>query len=333
MSYRVRFVDYAAQYHQHQDELDDAWFGCIERGDLILREDLERFEKNLAKFLGVKHVIGVASGTDALVLTLRALNIGAGDEVIVPSYTFRATVEAVLQVGATPVLVDKGEDWKKAKTKKTKVIIPAHLEGEIVHWTPDADVLMIEDACQAIGAKELTGIAAAYSFYPAKILGCLGDGGAIATNDDKLADTLYKMRNHCKGEWDSVGTNSRLDNIQAAILDVRLKYLPQALLRRKEIARRYDTGLALGVVGRPVVREIYQDYIIFVKDRDGLYDYLESKGIQTMKNGYPFPAVVQKLPETIKYEEHTLRIPCNETLSNEQIEYVIESINEYVRTV
>lgn len=326
MSYKVPFVDFAAQYNQHKEEYDYVIADVIQRGDLILRQDLEEFERNLAQILDVKHVVGVASGTDALLLSLKAAGVGPGDDVITCSYTFRATIEAIIHAGANPVLVDVGEDWRDYRTERTTAVIPAHLEGAVVDWKAE-DIVMIEDSCQAIGAKPLTGLTACYSFYPAKILGCLGDGGAIATNDDHVANTLRQLRNHDKGQWGRVAYNSRLDNLQAAFLSVKLKYLDEILLRRMEIADTYDEGVK--TVKKPVKRGVYQDYIIQVPDRDALAAFLEDAGIQTMKNGYPFPRGIEKKPKAVAYEENSLRIPCNETLTNEQVEYVIEKINEY----
>lgn len=326
MSYKVPFVNFAAQYKQHESEYIKAIHDVIDRGDLILRKDLQEFEKSIALYLGVKHFIGVASGTDALILSMKAIGIKPGDEVITCSYTFRATIEAILHVGAVPILADTDEDWRKYKTAKTKLIIPAHLEGKVINWIPDVDVDMIEDSCQAIGAKPLTGKTAAYSFYPAKILGCLGDGGGIATNDKDIADMLYRLRNHDKDGWTLVAYNSRLDNIQASFLTVKLHYLPQILTRRLEIANIYNSDLSIPT---PPSRSIYQDYIIEVSDRDALAIYLEDNGIQTMKNGYPFPQGVEKKTMARLYEEHSLRLPCNETLTDEQVGYVVEKINKF----
>ncbi|MEQ1846343.1 MAG: DegT/DnrJ/EryC1/StrS family aminotransferase, partial [Nitrospira sp.] len=203
------------------------------------------------------------------------------------------------------------------------------IAGETLDWVPDDDITMVEDACQAIGAKPLTGIAACYSFYPAKILGCYGDGGAIATNDESLYEELKIMRNHYKGDWKPYGYNSRLDNLQAAVLNVKLKYLPADLLRRKQIALMYDRDL-IGV-GLPKVRDVYQDYIISYEDRDGLKNWLTSQGIETMENGYPFPAGLYKGKRAEKYESESLRIPCNPDLTDEEVNYVIEKINEYTQ--
>lgn len=258
------------------------------------------------------------------------------DEILVPSYTFRATLEAVHHVGARPVLYDLDGRFEHLITKKTAGIIPAHLEGfvredmeEVADFTRRSGLTLIEDSCQAIGASPLHGVSAAYSFYPAKILGCLGDGGAVATNDPQMYEYLRKLRNHFKDDWRAgYGYNSRLDNIQAAVLNVKLKHLPSYLFRRKAIALKYDKGLV--GVGLPPVRDIYQDYVITLPNpetRDRIHGYLADNGIQTMKNEYPFPIEKGLMAEA--YEMCSLRIPCTPEHTDEEIEYVIETINSY----
>lgn len=328
MSTKINFWYPDRQYLAHKEEFDAEMRRVLKAGDLILREDVDKFEEGLAKFLGVKNVVSCASGTDALILSLKALGVGAGDEVITTSYTFRATVEAIHHTGATPVLVDMGEDWRVAKTSKTKAIIPAHLEGDVMDWEPDEGTLMVEDACQAIGAAPVRGDTACYSFYPAKILGCLGDGGAIATDNTELADHLRKMRNHYKDDWGrGYGYNSRLDNIQAAVLNVKLKYLPSYIQRRKEVAQMYDRGL-LGV-GVVPVRDVYQDYVVTHPEAEKLQSFLEEKGVQAMRNQYPFPDDLQKRPVATSYEANSLRLPCTPEHLDSEIEYVIKAVNSY----
>lgn len=327
----VRFFDPGRGYTRIKPHVDGIMQRVLAKGDLILREDLEEFEKNLAEYLGTKYAVGVASGTDALILTLKALGITG--EVLVPSYTFRATVEAVVHAGATPVLVDMGDDWRDYKTEATQAIIPAHIAGEILDWEPDDDVVMIEDAAQAIGASEVKGIAATYSFYPAKILGCYGDGGAVATNDENLYNELLKLRNHYKGGWEKVAYNSRLDNLQAAVLNLKLKYLPYDIARRKEIAEMYDKELSL-IVETPKQREVYQDYIIRCANKfecDSLFKFLAGEGIETMKNGYPFPTKYPKGLKAQEYEDESLRLPCNPELEDEEVKYVIKKIKEFYK--
>lgn len=330
----VRFWYPDRQYKALEVEIDAAIKRVCTNGDLILRQDVDEFEEKLAKFLGVDHVISVASGTDALLLSLKAYGIGAGDEVLVPSYTFRATVEAVHHAGATPVLYDLDGEYEHLLTDKTAAIIPCHLEGrlwddmlKVLQFADANDMVVIEDACQAIGNLVL-GDAACYSFYPAKILGCFGDGGAIATNDMELAERLRKMRNHYKGAWgEGYGYNSRLDNLQAAVLNVKIKYLYENLARRRQIAERYDRELQ--GVGKPPKRDVYQDYVISVPKRDELQDFLKEKGIETVANEYPFPDDLTKGSLTRSYEAYSLRIPCTPEHTDEEVERVIEAINEY----
>lgn len=327
----VRFFDPAKAYLRIKAEIDGVMQDVLERGDLILRKDVEDFEKNLAIYVGAKYAVAVASGTDALILSLIAAGIKPGDEVMVSSYTFRATVEAVHHVGAIPVLYDLDGEIKIGP--KTKAVIACHIAGE-VNMTPgfaetlkSQGVQLIEDACQAIGAAPIQGVTACYSFYPAKILGCYGDGGAIATNDPAIADELRKLRNHYKGDWSKYAYNSRLDNIQAAVLNVKIKYLPEDINRRKEIAETYDR--LLKGVGLPKVRTVYQDYIITHPKRDELKSFLSGAGIETLENTYPFPEGLEKGTWTKAYEAMSLRIPCNPDLTDEEVAYVVGKINEY----
>lgn len=327
----VRFFNPGEAYKKIKGEVLPEIERVLEHGELILRDDVALFEKNLAEYVGTRYAVGVASGTDALFLTLKVLGIGEGDEVICPSYTFRATIEAIHMTGATPILTDLNEDWMAYKTERTKAIVPAHIAGEVLDWIPDEDVLMVEDACQAIGADKVEGIAACYSFYPAKLLGCYGDGGGVATNDEDLWLKLKAIRNHYKGDWAGYGWNSRLDNLQAAVLNIKIKHLPEVILRRKQIALRYDEAMP-SVVKRPRTRNVYQDYIVAFRsnsEREQVYSFLQEHGIETMKNGYPFPAKSPKGKMTLNYEARSLRLPCNETLSDDEIEYVITKLHEF----
>lgn len=327
----IRFFDPAKNYLRLKPEIDAAIQDVCSRGDLILRKDLEEFETNLAKYLGVKHVIGVASGTDALTLSLVACGFQGGDVVVAPSYTFRATIEAIHHLGGVIRLYDYDSPIMLGDAD---FFVPAHIAGEVTEHAKKAmalanqfEIIVVEDACQAIGAYPMQGLAACYSFYPAKILGCLGDGGAIATNDSQLAEILYRIRNHDKGSWRRPAYNSRLDNLQAAVLNVKLKYLPQDIFRRKQIALMYDQGLK--TVGIDRVRDVYQDYIITHPNRDRLKLYLSLRGIETMDNGYPFPEGYHKGPSCVQYEAQSLRIPCNPELTDEEVQEVIDTINGY----
>lgn len=337
----VRFFNPGMIYKKHQAEFDAAISRVLTNGDLILRKDVEDFESNLAEFVGTKYAVGLNSGTDALYLALWALGIGAGDDVLVPSHTFVATAQVVHQLGATPIQFDM--DGAFRWTEKTKAIIVAHIEGNMdtnmALLTEEAKrrgVIIIEDSCQALGAVQggkkagTWGAAGAFSFYPAKILGAFGDAGALVTNDKELYETVKELRNHCKGRTSEWGINSRLDNIQAAILNVRIAHLDGMLARRQEIAEMYLHGLG-GVVGLPTntTGRVWQDFVITLDDRDGLHAFLTENGIETLKNGYPMP--LPKLPLSGEYESRSLRLPCNDVLSNEEVEYVIEKIKEFAK--
>lgn len=335
MSSSIRFFDPGKAYLKIRDKIDPVISRVLSEGQLILRKDVEEFEKNLSEYVGTKYAIGVASGTDALFLTLKALGIGIGDEVICPSYTFRATVEAIKMTGATPVLADMGDDWRMYRNEKTKCVVPAHIAGEVMDWTPTMqelkELLWVEDSCQAIGAQKVLGNAAVYSFYPAKLLGCYGDGGGIATDDEILYKQLKGWRNHWKDNWRPYGWNSRLDNLQAAVLNVKIKLLTDNIKRRKEIARRYDMSLP-SCVTKDRNRPIYQDYICSFpsqSERDSVYAFLADAGIETMKNGYPFPEQSPKGPKTLEYESRSLRLPCNEVLTDTEVQRVIDKMHEY----
>ena len=302
----------------------------LQAGDLILRGDVERFEQNLAHFCKTKYAVALNSGTDALYLSLWALGIGAGDEVIVPSHTFVATAQVIVQRGAKPVLVDMNDEWEKHITEKTKAVIPAHIGGAVLDWKPHGSIPVIDDSCQALGAEGLQGLIQCWSFYPAKILGAVGDAGGITTNNEALYRKIKELRNHCKTTYDTWGINSRMDNLQAAVLNVKMKYLPQTLERRQKIADMYSKALIdigdiippLGTHGR-----VWQDYIIYTQDRDALFNHLSKNGVETMKNEYPMP--IPKLPRADFYEKHTLRLPINEVLTDEEVQYVIETIQSF----
>lgn len=329
----VKFFDPGAAYRQIKEEVDAAMQDVLDRGDLILRGDLEEFEKNFAEYVGTKYAVGVANGTDAIYLSLMAHDINEKDVVLCPSYTFRATPDSVLRTGAEVILYDHEE--RPHFTSQITAWTPAWIAGEVPEWAEEAiaeakakGIIVVEDAAQAIGAAPVRGDCATYSFYPAKILGCYGDGGAIATNEETTYELLKRARNHFKGETGPVGLNSRLDNLQAAVLNIKLKYLPAYIKRRKEIAEMYDLHLE-GVVELPNKREVYQDYIIAGERMDDLYNHLKWNGVETMRNGYPFAQVLEKGPKTKAYEERSLRLPCNEVVTNEEILFVIQCITDF----
>lgn len=343
----IRFFHPGKAYLNHRGEMLGEIDRVLKGGDLILRQDLDDFEARFAAYTGKKHAIGVNSGTDALYLSLWALGVGPGDEVITSAHTFVASVQVIVQHGATPVLVDcrddlliHEEDIRKAITKNTKVIIPVHLTGDVVRFSDEflrdlavANIKIIEDAAQALGATGVGyGLTQCYSFYPAKILGAYGDAGAITTDYDGLADEFRNLRNHCKRGYSKWGINSRLDNLQATILNVRMKYLPDMQYRRAHIAHIYGEKL-LNISGLILPEytggRVWQDYIIRVRGakRDELYQFLKDAGIETMKNEYPMP--IPKTQNAGKIESETLRIPCNDVLERHEIDYVIYNIIKY----
>lgn len=338
---KVRFFDPAKGYKKIKKEIDSEIHRILGAGDLILRADGERFEATLAAYVGTKYAVALNSGTDALYLALWAMGIKKGDEVLVPAHTFVATAQVVAQLGAIPVLYDLDET--PVFTENTKAVIPAHIAGEFGAYMDKLmteanarGIKVIEDACQALGAVQngkkagSWGHAGCFSFYPAKILGAYGDAGALVTDDEALANEVRELRNHYKKDYSKWGINSRMDNIQAVILNVRFRYHNLALMKRAAIAEMYKA--LEGVVSLPRYTEgrVWQDYVIHTPKRDELYDFLKGKGIETMKNEYHFP--MPKPPVSISYEAQTLRLPCNENLSDKEITYVIDSIKEFYAT-
>jgi dTDP-4-amino-4,6-dideoxygalactose transaminase len=335
---KIPFVDFPKSYQEIRKEVLAEIDRVLSAGDLILRADGEKFEKNLAKYCGAKYAVGLNSGTDALFLSLKVLGIGQGDEVITSGYTFWATVEAIINCGAKPVLADiernslviDPKDIEKKITDKTKAIIPVHIGGavcdmeKIIRIADKYHLDIVEDSAQAIGAIGLSGDTACYSFYPAKVLGGYGDGGAVVTNEKFLADKIKLLRNHGgKPHPKFVGYNSRLDNLQATILNLKLKYLDDLIKRRNEIAKIYDN---IRELGRPI-SQTYQEYNLRVDERDELFDFLEENGIETIKGDYTFPIEV---PENCKRaNKEIIRLPIWPTLKDEEIKYVCEKIKQF----
>lgn len=340
----IRFFNPLLTYVAHQEEFDAAYQRVMSTGELVGpdRKDVLEFEANLAAFTGKKHAVGLNSGTDALYLSLQALGIVFGDEVIVSSHTFVASLQVVHQLGAIPIQVDLGEDWQQYITPKTKAVIPCHIAGEVLNWSPVEDIPMIDDSCQALGASGLKGIIQCWSFYPAKILGAFGDAGGITTDDETLARDIKDLGNHWKSDYSKWGINSRMDNLQAAFLNVRMKYLWDAINRRKAIATSYNRAFQDHFDAQKVSDiafkkpykipnfsngRVWQDYILVTDDRDRLFEFLKSKGVETMKNEYPFP--VPKKEKAYSYESNSLRLPCNENLTDEEVQTVIEAVNSF----
>ena len=367
MVYKVPFVDYPEHYRRMESEIDAAIKEILSGGDFILREHLRRFESNVASFLSVKYAIGLNSGTDALHLSLLAAGLSPGDEVITVAHTFLATVGAIVNCRATPVLVDVGEDHnmdmdkiEPAISPKTRAIIPVHLNGRLcdmerlMQIAHKHNLLVIEDAAQALGATfngqkgGTFGLTGCFSFYPSKVLGTAGDGGMVVTNNEAIAKHLRAMRDNGRvmGQDEVVcyGFNSRLDNLHAAILDVKLKYLPRWLERRREIASLYNKGLAdLPQVKLPAppladgkYYDIYQNYVICSKKRDKLVANLRGNGVETLIS-WPIPTHRQKalnlghfhLPQTESISSEVLSLPLYPELSDDKAEYVIEVIHDF----
>ena len=367
MKYKVPFVNYPLQYKNLKSGIDSAVRDVLERGDLILRSDVEDFEKSLASFLNVKYAVGLNSGTDAIIFALKAAGIGPKDEVITVSHTFVAPVASIIHCGAKPVLVDVKEDdftidtgkIEKVITPKTKAIIPVHLNGR----TSDMGKLMpiakkyhlavIEDSAQALGAKfdgrmaGSFGLASAFSFYPAKILGGYGDGGALATNSGEVYKRAVLLRDHgqkTKTEVVCYGFTSRLDNLHAAILNVKFKHLPKWIRRRREIAKLYNEGLkdVSGVKLPPPpdadsrYYDAYQNYVIKAESRDELAEYLRNNSIEILIKD-PIALHRQKnlglrgfnLPVSERLARQVISLPMYPELTDRQIEHTINQVRKF----
>jgi dTDP-4-amino-4,6-dideoxygalactose transaminase len=368
MSISIPFYSLAYQHHQIRQELEKALIEVVDSGWYVLGERVARFEKEYADYIGVKHCIGVGNGLDALKISLRALDIGLGDEVIVPANTYIATLLAVTSVGATPVLVepdvhtfnidpDKIED---KITKRTKAIIPVHLYGlsckmdAIMSLASSYNLYVVEDNAQATGSifqGQKTGSFGhlnAHSFYPTKNLGALGDGGAITTNDDELAHKVRLFRNYgssIKYENEVLGYNSRLDEIQAAVLSIKLRFLDQWILEKRQLTDHYNLLLGktehlevTNLVGFSKEQHSHHLYVIKSKQRDALACYLKEHGIHTLIH-YPIPVYRQQAyasvfdanayPITNHLTDQLLSLPLFPGMKAEQVEEVVFNIQRF----
>ena len=364
---KVLFVSFEVMHSEIRAQLDIAYQSVMDSNCFIKGQSCEQFEKEFAEYCGVKYCIGVGNGLDALMLILRAMDIGDGDEVIVPSNTYIATALAVSYVGATPIFVDPEIDTfnintdliEKKITEKTKAIFAVHLQGRpadmdsIITIAKKHNLRVIEDAAQAHGARYKgkmvgsLGNAAGFSFYPGKNLGALGDGGCVTTNDKTIADKVRALGNYgsnYKYHHIYKGCNSRLDEMQAAFLSTKLKYLDKWNKERRRIADRYLNEINNPLVMLPrksddVFEHVYHVFVIRCKERDKLEEYLIEKGIGTLKH-YPIPIHLQRAYEDLGLPEGSfpiaeeisktvLSIPMYYGMTEEQIDYVINSINEY----
>jgi dTDP-4-amino-4,6-dideoxygalactose transaminase len=364
--HRVPYFDYPRLFTSQEAGLMAVIRDVLSRGAFILQRDLQQFEAAFAEFVGCRHAIGVANCTDGLQLALLACGLSPGDEVVLPSHTFVATAAAVWACGGVPVVVDAGPDHmidvgtiEAAITAKTRFIMPVQLNGRVADMDPILELAtsrgltVIEDAAQALGASYKGkqagsfGRAAAFSFYPAKLLGCFGDGGAVVTNDDELAATVRALGDHGRdstGRISQWGFNSRLDNLQAAILRYQLESFPRTILRRREIAARYHAGLceipALVLPPPPAADperfDVYQNYEIESDRRDVLRAYLSDHGVGTLIqwNGQPVHAIPElkvrgKAPNTTRIFERCLMLPMNHLLSDQDVDHVVAVVQEF----
>jgi dTDP-4-amino-4,6-dideoxygalactose transaminase len=359
----VKLLDLQAQYLPLRNEIRRAIDAVCDEQALILGPHVERFERSLAAYCRTKHAIGVSSGTDALLCALMGMGVGPGDEVICPTFTFFASAGSIARLGARPVFCDvepqsfnlSPDDVARRVTDKTRAIMPVHLFGQVAKMEPindlarARDLLVIEDAAQAIGATRsgvpacAHGFAGCLSFYPTKNLGAFGDAGAICTNDDAFADRCRKLRVHGSGHTyhhEMIGGMFRLAAIQAAVLDVKLKYLDAWHDGRRRNAAIYDEAFAGTRVVPPAIdagnRSIYNQYVVRVPDRDAVKQRLADRGIGSAVY-YPIPLHLQECFRHLGYKEgdfpeseracrEVLALPVYPELPEEQVRYVAEEL-------
>ena len=361
---KIPFVDLKAQYSSIKEEIDQAISNVIQESAFIGGKYAKAFEEDFADYVGVKNCVGVGNGTDALYVALKALGISEGDEVITVANTFIATSEAITMTGAKVVFVDCDKETynidvdklEQAITSKTRAIIPVHLYGQPAEMDKIKDVAkkhnlyVVEDAAQAHGAEYqgqrigTIGDMACFSFFPGKNLGAYGDAGAVVTNDDELARKARMFANHGRIEkynHEFEGTNSRLDGLQAAILDVKLKHLDKWIERRRTIAGTYDAALKDIVITPSVlsdVKHVYHLYVIRIKNRDRVKELLAEKGIATGIH-YPIPLPFLKAYSYLGHKpadfsiaysikDEILSLPIHGDMTDEQVEYVIASLKD-----
>ncbi len=369
---QIPYFDLKRQYHLLQNEFEPALINTASSGAYVLTKTVEQFESAFADYCGSDFGIGVGSGTDALIFSLKALGIGKGDEVILPGFTFTATALSIIHAGATPVFAEVEPDTytldaasvKKLITSKTKALLPVHLYGQSANMDELGKIArkhrlkIVEDACQAHGAIWKTsrvgslGDAGCFSFYPTKNLGAMGDGGIVLTDNPKLVEIIKKMRNLGRTDMRHPHTviawTSRLDGMQASVLQIKLNYLDDFNRERRRIAARYVNRLQ----GTPLImpkegKDRYHVYHLFVvrvpnKKRDALQQHLAQQGIQTMIH-YPIPVYKQpaikpfikkavKLPLTDQLCHEILSLPIFPEMSDEEVDRVCKSIQSFYRT-
>ncbi|MDH5632819.1 MAG: DegT/DnrJ/EryC1/StrS family aminotransferase [Gammaproteobacteria bacterium] len=363
----VPFLDLTKEF----SSLEEEWFAMIRevgsKGAFILGENVSAFEREAAEYLGVKSTISVANGTDALVLSLRALGVGPGDEVITSPYTFFASAEAVNMVGATPVFADIDYDSfcldpdsvRSKITGKTRAIIPVHIFGQPVNMdalgsiASDHGLRIVEDCAQAFGASDgqkrvgAWGDAGSFSFYPTKVLGCYGDGGLISTNNEEIDAHIRKLRNHgatAPFMHDEIGTNSRLDEIQAALLRIKLRSMDVALAGRRRVAAMYTERLKDVAIAVPAIKEgighAYNLFTIRINNRDQVRERLTNAKVGSSLC-YPLPLHLQEvykplgykpgdLPVAEKASTEALSLPIYPDMPKDHIQYVCDLVVDAV---
>lgn len=371
----IRMVDLKGQYQKIKTEIDSSIASVIESTEFIKGTQVKVFQQQLEEYLGVKHVIPCANGTDAIQIALMALGLKPGDEVITTGFTFIATIEVIGLLGLTPVVVDVDPFTfnispvaiEKAITPRTKAIVPVHLFGQccdmdvILDLARKNNIAVIEDTAQALGSQYTfsngqkafagtIGDIGCTSFFPSKNLGCFGDGGAIMTNNDRLAELCRSIANHgmkVQYHYDTIGVNSRLDTIQAAILSVKLKHLDEYNAARQHAAAFYDKAFVnhpkIRVpVRNPMSTHIFHQYTLVVEgvNREGLKEHLKNRGIPAMIY-YPVPLHIQKAYAYLGYKEGdfpvteqlcktVISLPMHTELDNEQLSFISHSVLEYL---
>ncbi len=369
-SRKVPFFNYPFLFKSQENEIMETLREVMSRGAYIMQRDVEEFENNVKEFLKVRYAYGVADGTEAIIMALLASGIGPGHEVIVASHTMVATASAAHWVGAKPVLVEcdrshtmDPKSVEAAITSKTKCILPTQLNGRVSDMAALQKIAdkhgltIIEDAAQALGAKfdgkcaGTFGAAGTFSLFPAKVLGCFGDGGVVVTNDPKVAINLERLRDHGRAvgerEITGWGLNSRLDNMQAAILNLKFKAYPQAIERRRQIAGMYQELLGdLKELQLPPAPDadaryfdIYQNYELEAERRDDLKNHLAESGVGSLiqwdgKAVHQWPALGftdTKLPKTDALFKKCLMLPLNLSLADDDVRYVAQTVRKFYR--
>jgi len=364
---KIPFFNYAGAFQSLEEDFVTIFRDVIKRGAFIQQSDLADFEQHLADYLGVRHAFGVANATDGLTMIWRSVGLAAGDEVIFPSHTMVATAAAIVHAGGVPVAADCGDDHlidphsiERALTSRTRAVCPVQLNGRTAEMDAIKEIcerhglLLVEDAAQALGSKfnnQLAGTfgaAAAFSFYPAKLLGCLGDGGAVVTNDDEIAAQIELLRDHGRsaatGEVLTWGYNSRLDNLQAAFLDRQLRDYSEYVDVRRSIARTYCEGLAdvpgLRLPPHPDADarhfDVFQNFEIETERRHELQTYLAEHGVGTIRqwggravHQFNSLGVRGDCDRTELLFERCLMLPMNIMVTSAEAEYVVSCIREF----